>query len=106
MQNMLEKAITEYEVVKVSADTMVKQVEDLSFNEMVGSNIVRGLTASIKHEQLQGCLREVVNLFGTFQSCVRKAGQKMERKNIEFERVIWRNPDLTGFSLMTASLIQ
>ena len=40
-QDMLEKAITEYEVVKVSADTMVKQVEDLSFDKMVESVTVR-----------------------------------------------------------------
>ena len=42
MQDMVEKAITEYEVVKVSADMMVKQVEDFSFN------IVRGLSAFSK----------------------------------------------------------
>ena len=42
MQDMLEKSITEYEVVKLSADTMVKQVEDFSFNKMVESNLIRG----------------------------------------------------------------
>ena len=85
MQDVLEQAITEYEVVKVSADTMVKQVEDFSFNKMVESITVRGLTASSKREQLQGCLRKVVNLLGTFQSCVRKAGQKMEMRNIKLQ---------------------
>ena len=64
MQDMLEKAIDEYEVVKVSADKMVKQVEDFSFNKMVDSITVRGLTASSKREQLQGCLKEVCNAWG------------------------------------------
>ena len=94
MQDVLEQAITEYEVVKVSADTMVKQVEDFSFNRMVESITVRGLTASSKREQLQGCLRKVVNLLGTFQSCVRKAGQKMEMRNIKFDYNVERGKSL------------
>ena len=94
VQDLLEKAITEYQVVKVSADKMVKQVEDFSFNKMVESITVRGLTASSKREQLQCCLREVVNLLGTFQSCARKTGQKIERKNIEFDYYVEKEKSL------------
>ena len=89
-EDELKKAITEYEVVRRSADKMVNQVEDFTFDKMVESVTIKGIAASGKLVRLQACMEEVIGLLCSFKRCVRRAGQTMDEKDIEFDHNVQR----------------
>ena len=78
LEDMLSRAITEYRVVKASADDMVDQVEDFAFDKMVQCVMIRGIPASRKLEQLRGSMTRVLRLIVSYQSSVREAGRTTE----------------------------